>query len=454
MESDTIVAISTAMSNAGIGIVRVSGGEAISITNSIFHGADLEQAASHTIHYGHIISGNETIDEVLVMLMRAPKTYTREDVVEINCHGGVYVMQKVMEAVLSAGARPAEPGEFTKRAFLNGRIDLSQAESVMDLISSTNEYARKSSISQLNGDLSKQIKELREKVIYEIAYIESALDDPEHISLEGYPDHLSEAVLPIISSIQKLIDSADDGSLLKNGINTAIVGKPNAGKSSLLNALAKKERAIVTDIPGTTRDTLEEQILIHGIHLNIVDTAGIRDTDDVVESIGVKKSFEMMNQADLIIYVVDSSTTLDDNDYQILERIKDEKAVILLNKTDLDSVTTEDILKEYTNHKILPISAKNLIGLDALETEIKHLFFHGDLKMNDEVYITNERHKYALISAKHSLELVLQSIENCMPEDFYSIDLMDAYKSLGNIIGESVEDDLVEEIFSKFCMGK
>lgn len=454
MESDTIVAISTAMSNAGIGIVRVSGDEAIRITNSIFQGRDLEKAESHTIHYGHIVVGNETVDEVLVMLMRAPRTYTREDVVEINCHGGVYVLQKVMEAVLSAGARPAEPGEFTKRAFLNGRIDLSQAESVMDLISSTNEYARKSSISQLNGALSKEIKALREKVLYEIAYIESALDDPEHISLDGYPEHLKEVVEPVISDIQKLIDSADDGSLLKNGINTAIVGKPNAGKSSLLNALAKKERAIVTDIPGTTRDTLEEQILIHGIHLNIIDTAGIRETEDVVESIGVKKSFEMMEHADFIIYVVDSSTPLDENDFEIMERIKDEKAVILLNKTDLTSVVTEDVIREHSSHKILPISAKNLTGLDALEEEIKHLFFHGDLRMNDEVYITNERHKYALVSSKKSLELVLRSIEDDMPEDFYSIDLMDAYKSLGDIIGESVEDDLVEEIFSKFCMGK
>jgi len=454
METDTIVAISTAMSNAGIGIVRVSGDQAIQITNSIFKGADLTKAPSHTIHYGHIVVQEEIIDEVLVMLMRGPKTYTREDVVEINCHGGTYVMQKVLDAVIHSGARPAEPGEFTKRAFLNGRIDLSQAESVMDLISSSNEYARKSSISQLNGALSKEVKSLRDRILYEIAYIESALDDPEHISLDGYSNHLLEVLHPIQKRIRKLIDSADDGALLKNGINTAIVGKPNAGKSSLLNALAKKDRAIVTDIPGTTRDTLEEQILIHGIHLNIIDTAGIRETDDIVESIGVKKSFEMMERADFIIYVVDSSTALDDNDFQILDRINEEKAVILLNKTDLSTVTSEELLRRYTDKKILPISAKHLIGLDTLEEEIKHLFFHGDLRMNDEVYITNERHKYALISAEKSLTLVEQSIDNMMPEDFYSIDLMDAYTSLGNIIGESVEDDLVEEIFSKFCMGK
>lgn len=454
-ETDTIAAIATAMTNSGIGIIRVSGNHAVSVVDKIFKGkSKLEDVNSHTINYGHIIMNDTIIDEVMVVVMRAPKTYTREDVVEIDCHGGVLVMQKILDSVLQMGARPAEPGEFTKRAFLNGRIDLSQAESVMDIISSKNDFALQSSINQLHGSVKKIITELRDKIIYEIAFIESALDDPEHISLDGYPEQLRDKVVAINKQMKYLLDTANDGEILKEGINTVIIGKPNVGKSSLLNALAKKDRAIVTEIAGTTRDVLEEQILIHGISLNILDTAGIRQTEDVVEKIGVSKALESLDHADFIIYVVDSSTPLDDNDMDIMERIKNENAVVLLNKSDLDVVVDEDEIHKYLDKTIIPISAKNLEGIDVLENEIKELFFHGKIHSNDEVFITNARQKHALSNSYESLKLVLNSIDQDMPEDFYSIDLMDAYEQLGTIIGESVEDDLVDEIFHKFCTGK
>lgn len=454
-QTDTIAAIATAMNNSGIGIIRVSGVEAIAIVDKIFKGKlKLSQVESHTINYGHIINHGEMIDEVMVSVMRAPRTYTREDVVEINCHGGVLVMSTILQLVYEQGARPAEPGEFTKRAFLNGRIDLSQAESVMDIISSKNEFALKSSINQLQGSVKNKIIELREAIIYEIAYIESALDDPEHISLDGYSEQLKEKISVIYDKIKKLLDSADNGAILKEGINTVIIGKPNAGKSSLLNALAKKDRAIVTEYAGTTRDILEEQIMIHGISLNILDTAGIRETDDYVEQIGVTKALESLDDADFIIYVVDSSTPLDENDMKIMNRISNENAIVLLNKSDLTTVTTMEDIHKYLDKQIISISTKNLDGIDELEQAIKDLFFHGKLQMNDEVFITNARHKMNLSQAYDSLSLVLNSIDNHMPEDFYSIDLMDAYEALGNIIGESVEEDLVNEIFHKFCMGK
>ena len=453
--NSTIAAISTGMTNAGIGIVRVSGCNAIEIVNSIFKGKDLTFVPSHTVHYGHIEFDGEILDEVLVMILKAPKTFTAEDTVEIDCHGGVLVTRKVLEACLKSGARPAEPGEFTKRAFLNGRIDLSQAESVMDVISAQNDFALKSSMNQLSGSLSREIKELRSKILYETSFIESALDDPEHFDLTDYPVSLEKKIDDIILSLNKLIASSDNGSILKSGIRTAIVGKPNAGKSSLLNLLAGKERAIVTDIPGTTRDTLEEQINIEGITLNIIDTAGIRSTEDVVEKIGVEKAINEIEEADLVIYVIDASDKLDDSDLKILDKIKNKKSIILLNKTDLNVLINEDSLKEYSNkQKIINFSAKEEIGLDELVNEIKEMFFTGEIDLNEEIFITNARHKFALEKANNSLKLVKTSIENAMPEDFFSIDLMDAYASLGEVIGEEVTDDLVEEIFSKFCMGK
>jgi tRNA modification GTPase len=464
MRGDTIAAISTAMSAAGIGIVRISGREAFSIIDRIYRtkGKEkrLSEEPSHTIHYGYIVDEGETVDEVLVMIMRGPKSYTAEDTVEINCHGGILAMRKVLETVMKHGARTAEPGEFTKRAFLNGRIDLSQAEAVMDVIEAQNEYALKSSMKQLKGAVQKKIKDLREKLLYEIAYIESALDDPEHISLDGYPEELEEKNNEWIQKLETLIESSENGKMLTEGIRTVILGKPNAGKSSLLNILTGEERAIVTDIAGTTRDILEEKINLNGLTLNLVDTAGIRETEDVVEKIGVKKSRESAKEADLIIYVVDSSTKLDENDREIITLLKKKKSLILLNKTDLEPVTTEsDLRKELeksgvSGEAVIGISAKEQQGIDELEQTLKELFFHGKISFNDEVYITNMRHKEALTEARESLLKVRESILMGMPEDFYSIDLMSAYEALGRILGESLGEDLVNEIFSKFCTGK
>lgn len=457
MKKDTIAAIATAMSSSGIGIVRISGDEAFDIIKKIYVGKknkDLTQVKSHTIHYGYVMDDEETIDEVLVMIMKGPHSFTGEDTVEIDCHGGVYVVKRILETVIKYGARPAEPGEFTKRAFLNGRLDLSQAEAVIDVINSKNEYALKSSVSQLKGNVQRKIKEIREEIIYHTAFIETALDDPEHISVDGYGEKLKVTVDKLLGELNVLLKSSDNGRIIKEGIKTVIVGKPNAGKSSLLNVLVGEDRAIVTDIAGTTRDVLEEAIQLNGISLNIMDTAGIRDTEDVVEKIGVDKAKLYANEADLVIYVVDASRELDENDFNIIHMIQDKKAVVLLNKSDLDTVVTENMIKSYIEKPILSISAKEESGIRELEDTLKDMFFHGEILFNDEVYITNIRHKTALQDAYDSLVKVNVSIENNMPEDFYSIDLLDAYESLGSITGETIGEDLVNEIFSKFCMGK
>lgn len=459
MKSETIAAISTPMSDGGIGIIRISGEDAFLVADRIYQSKSrnkkLSDQPSHTIHYGYIYDDGIVIDEVLIMLMRAPRSFTAEDTVEINCHGGIVAMRKVLETVIKNGARPAEPGEFTKRAFLNGRMDLSQAEAVLDVIQAKNEYALKSSVSQLKGAVHRVVCELRKEILYHIAFIESALDDPEHISLEGYPESLKSENEGWIYSIQRLIDSAEDGRVMSEGIKTVIVGKPNVGKSSLLNILVGEERAIVTDIAGTTRDVLQESVNMKGITLNIADTAGIRDTEDAVERIGVDKAKESAKDADLVIYVTDASVSLDENDEEIINMLKGQKAVVLLNKTDLDTVLSEEILKEKIPGKeIIPISAKENKGIDLLEETLKNMFFEGKLSFNDEVYITNMRHKAALIDACESLRQVESSLAIQMPEDFYSIDLMDAYASLGKITGEEVGEDLINEIFSKFCMGK
>lgn len=469
-KKDTIAAISTGMSNSGIGIVRISGDEAFRVIDKIYRGKEkLSEAESHTIHYGFIKNGEETVDEVLVSIMRAPRTFTGEDTVEINCHGGVFVVKKVLETVIKNGARPAEPGEFTKRAFLNGKMDLSQAEAVIDIITSKNEYALKSSVSQLKGSVKKKIEDIRKKIIYHTAFIETALDDPEHISVDGYGEELKIVVDEILIELEKLICSSENGKIIKEGIQTVIVGKPNAGKSSLLNVLSGRERAIVTDIEGTTRDVLEEQIQLQGLNLNVIDTAGIRETDDMIEKIGVDKAKEYAETADLIIYVADASRDLDENDEQILDLIYGKKAIILLNKSDLDAVITKENLQNYINNKyknrknegkpakeipMIDVSAKEEQGIQEFEELLKSMFLKGDISFNDEVYITNMRQKAALQDAYQSLEKVLESIENQMPEDFYSIDLMDAYEALGSITGETIGEDLVNEIFSKFCMGK
>ncbi len=467
MKTDTIAAIATALSDSGIGIVRISGTHAIEIADKIYRSKNgkkrLLNMKSHTIHYGFIIDQGVIADEVMVTVMKAPKSYTAEDTVEINCHGGVLMMHRILELVLNAGARLAEPGEFTKRAFLNGRMDLSEAEAVMDVIHAKNELALKSSVSQLKGAVSDKIKELRAEIIYQIAFIESALDDPEHISLDGYPDRLRGILNLVLNEINKLLLSADNGKIVKEGINTVILGKPNAGKSSFLNLLVGDEKAIVTDVAGTTRDILEEHINFNGISLNIIDTAGIRNTEDIVEKIGVQKARKYAMDADLIIYVVDSSVPLDDNDMDIMELIGSKKCIALLNKTDLEAIVNEEMLLDAflkssmdqpETVSIIKTSTKDFTGMDLFEETIQDLFFKGKISIENDVYITNIRHKEAIIEAKNALLLVEKSIEDDMPEDFYSIDLMNAYASLGNIIGEEVSEDLVNEIFSKFCMGK
>ena len=428
--TDTIAAIATALSSSGIGIIRISGSDAVAVAERMFEpavaGKRLSEQKTYTIHYGYIRDGEERIDEVLLLLMRGPHSYTAEDTVEIDCHGGVLVMKRILELAVKCGARLAEPGEFTKRAFLNGRIDLSQAEAVIDVIQSKNE----------------------------IAFIESALDDPEHISLDGYPERLRETLQPIEMELEASIGTFDNGRIMTEGIKTVILGKPNAGKSSLMNVLLGEERAIVTEIAGTTRDTLEENIRLRGLSLNLIDTAGIRETEDIVEKIGVERARKIADEADLILYVVDGSRELDENDRQILDLIRGRKVIVLLNKTDLEPVLTEEALREACGQEVIPVSAKEQQGIDRLEEKIQTMFLQGNLNFNDQVMLTNVRHKTAMEQALKSLRLVETSIDNAMPEDFFSIDLMDAYEHLGTILGESLEEDLVNEIFSHFCMGK
>ena len=459
MRTDTIAAIATGMSSGGIGIVRISGDQAFDVIDRIFRDKDeqtkrLSQAPARRAYYGYIFDGDEKVDEVLVLTMRGPHSYTAEDTVEISCHGGILVVKKILETVIRYGARTAEPGEFTKRAFLNGRIDLAQAEAVADVIQASNEYALKSSIGQLGGSVSRKIRGIREKILYEIAFIESALDDPEHISLEGYGERLSGILDPVIREVEALLKSADNGRVMREGIRTVILGKPNVGKSSLMNLLLGQERAIVTEIAGTTRDTLEEHMSLSGISLHVIDTAGIRDTEDVVEKIGVERALKAAEEGDLIIYVADGSRPLDDSDRKIIEFIRTRKAIVLINKMDLPMEADKKELERLSGKRVIPVSAKEEQGIEKLEQEIKTLFYSGNLTFNDQVYITNVRHKEALEHALSSLNLVKNSIEQGMPEDFYSIDLTDAYEELGKIIGEAVEDDVVNEIFSRFCMGK
>lgn len=460
--NDTIAAIATGMNQGGIGVIRVSGEKAISIVDSIFvpkkKGKEVSNLSTYTAAYGNIVEDKEkkdsVIDEVIVLVMKAPASYTKEDVVEIDCHGGMEIMKKILYLIIKKGGRIAEPGEFTKRAFLNGRIDLSQAESVMDLISAKNELAAKTALSQLKGSLKNKIMDLRNQLIHEVAFIESALDDPEHYSLDGFSEKLDNLLLGMEKEINHLIRTADDGKMLKEGIKTVILGKPNAGKSSVLNVMMGKDRAIVTDVAGTTRDTLEEFISIRGIPLNIIDTAGIRKTDDIVEKIGVDKSLKEIEDADLILYIIDSSIKLDENDEKIIQMIKNKKVIILRNKSDLENIITEDDIKNRLDKPVISISAKNKDGFDEFYDLLNQEFFHGNINYNDEIYITNMRHKDALYDALSSIKMVRQSIEDDMPEDFLSIDMMAAYERLGYIIGESVEDDLVDTIFREFCMGK
>ena len=456
--TDTIAAAATAMGSAGIGIIRISGPDAFAVLEKVFRPKNEKKVMSeqpgYTVHYGMAVDGEQVLDEVLVMLMRGPHSYTAEDTAEIDCHGGRLVMQKILEAVLKNGARAADPGEFTKRAFLNGRIDLSQAEAVMDLIQSKNEMALKSSLAQLKGTVRQEIEKLRAQLLYEMAFVEAALDDPEHISLDGYSEELLEKMRGIAAEVERLLKSSESGRMLKEGIKTVILGKPNAGKSSLLNVLLGEERAIVTEIAGTTRDVLEEQLQLGEVSLQLLDTAGIRSTEDVVEQIGVERARKQAEDADLILYVADSSRVLDESDEEILKLLEGKKALVLLNKSDLAPVITPEIMREKTGHPVLVISAKEGAGIQELEEKIRSLFFRGEVDFNDEVLITNLRQKQALMDTSKSLSMVIESIENGMPEDFFTIDLKDAYTSLGFIIGEEIGDDLANEIFGKFCMGK
>lgn len=468
MKTDTIVAIATALSNAGIGIIRISGKESLEVANRIFrtknNKKNLFDFHSHTIHYGFIYDGVEVVDEVMISIMKSPNSFTTEDTVEINCHGGVFILNKILSLTLKNGARLAEPGEFSKRAFLNGRIDLSKAEAIMDLIHAKNELSLKSSLKQLSGSIFNLIQELRNEILYEIAFIESALDDPEYITLDGYLDKLEGIISSIIYNLNNLYDSFGNGKLIHEGIKTVILGKPNAGKSSFLNKMVGEEKAIVTDIAGTTRDILEQHIMLDSISLHMIDTAGIRNTDNEVEKIGVARTIEQGEDADLIIYMIDSSISLDDNDLEIMRFIQDKKFLILLNKSDLSPVVSKKTVTDifflatgndllYTEH-MFDISIVDNIGLDLVKNFITELFFNNEIMTNNEVVITNLRHKELIGESLESLRQVVNSISLEMPEDFLTIDLMSAYVSLGFIIGEEVTEDLVNEIFSKFCTGK
>ena len=455
--ADTICALATAAVEAGIGIIRLSGDNAVELVSSFVRtkgGKPLNIQESHRVKYGFVCDGEQVVDEVLVLTMRGPRSYTGEDTVEIDCHGGILMLRKILEICVKNGARPAEPGEFTKRAFLNGRIDLAEAEAVSELISARSEDGLKASMAQLRGSVSEKIREFRGILLEDDAYIEAALDDPEHISLEGFTEKLQEDVKKVQTGVRKLLDTAEDGRMLREGVRTVILGKPNAGKSSLLNALIGEERAIVTSVAGTTRDTLEEQIQLRGVSLLLVDTAGIRETEDIVEKIGVERAMQAAEGADLILYVVDASEPLNADDVRIMEFIQGKKAIVLLNKTDLPPAVTQQLLEEKTGQPVLPVSMKKQEGLEALSDLVQKLFEHQEIRMNAEVIITSARHAALLRNAEQALSEVLRSIEMGLPEDFFTIDLMRAYTELGYILGEEVSEDLVNEIFSKFCMGK
>lgn len=498
-DEDTIAAISTAVSQSGIGVIRISGRDAVRIADKVYRSPGgkkhLNSVPSHTIHYGYIIdpegqdtsedqtesedqtdsegqSASETagaferkdsrkasvIDEVLVSVMLAPRTYTAEDVVEISCHGGVLAVTRVLDAVIKAGARAAGPGEFTKRAFMNGRIDLTEAEAVMDVIESKNRYALENSVSQVRGSLYHKIEEIRSGMLYQSAHIEACLDNPDAMSFEEYQEEFADQVRTWTSDISRLLSTADSGRLMQEGIRTVIVGKPNAGKSSLLNLLLGEERAIVTPVAGTTRDVLTETVTVGGMTLRITDTAGIRDTDDLVEKIGVQRALDAVKEADLVLYLIDSSTYIDMMDNEIMDLIRGKNVIILQNKTDLDMVTDietiRDALKGRENIPVIPFSARERKGLDLLTDTLKDMFFRGHLSFNDEIVITNARHKALLGKALERLTQLQKSIDDGMPEDFFTVDLMSAYESLGEITGQEIGDDLADEIFSRFCMGK
>lgn len=457
--NDTIAAISTAPGVGGIGIIRVSGIDAIQIVDKVFKSASkktLMESPSHTIHYGHIVNKeNKVIDEVLVMLMKAPKTFTREDVVEINCHGGPVPLEAVLMEVIRNGARLADSGEFTKRAFLNGRIDLAQVEAIMDIIEAKTEVSLSQAVNQLEGKLSKQIKAYQDSLIQIIARIEVSIDYPEYDEDEPLANDFVDDIKVLNNQLKQLLATADTGKMIREGVKTAIVGQPNVGKSSLLNALLEENKAIVTDIPGTTRDVVEAYLNIDGMPFLLLDTAGIRETEDVVEKIGVERSKESIEKADLILMLIDGSRALDEEELDIIREIKNKDVIFVLNKTDLDPVITQEMLEEYTGgHPIIPISAMKQNGLDALRQGMKQFIVKQGISIGQEATISNQRQKQSLVKAIESLNKVEDTIEMGMPEDCIAIDLHDAYGHLGNIVGEALKDQIIGELFSRFCLGK
>ena len=459
MREDTIVAISTPYGNGGIGIIRISGDDAFSIASKIFKGKkSFSDIKSHTINYGKIIDAekNEVLDEVLLSKMKAPNTFTREDIIEINTHGSQIVLKNILELVIKMGARIAEPGEFTKRAFLNGRIDLSQAEAVMDLINSKTDNSQKSAISQLEGRLSKKLSTIRKKLIELIAHIEVTVDYPEYDIDEVTQNEIDESLEFARNEIVNLLETYEQGRILRDGVNMVIVGKPNVGKSSLLNGLSGKDKAIVTNIPGTTRDVIEEYINVEGIAIKLIDTAGIRETADVVEKIGVTRSKEEVEKADLVVFLADASTGLTKDDIDILESIKDKNIVVLLNKIDLtnDTDKVKKQIKEIADADILEVSILNDIGIEAFTKYIKNKFISGKINLNSEVLLTNVRHKNLLDKAKENITNAINAGNMGMPLDMITIDIKEAAYNLGEITGESVNDLILHEIFSKFCVGK
>jgi len=455
---DTIVAISTPPGTGGIGIIRISGENSFNIASRIFKGAkNFKDIKTHTINYGKIVdpASNETLDEVLVSKMKKPASFTKEDVVEINCHGGIIVLRKILELIVKEGARIAEAGEFTKRAFLNGRIDLSQAEAVIDLINSKTDAGSKAALDQLEGKLSRKLKEVREKLIELIAHIEVTVDYPEHDIEEITGDMVYESLKPIRNLICNISNTFENGRMIREGLNVVIVGRPNVGKSSLLNELSGKNKAIVTDIPGTTRDIIEEYININGIPIRLIDTAGIRETEDVVERIGVERAKKAVDEADLIIVMIDADAGIKSEDIEIFNNVRNKRNIVILNKIDISSnekiKEIEDYFKEYN---LIKVSIKTGSGIDKIEEELTGLFNKGKLRLNDEIILTNIRHKNMIDKCMESIDNAISAYESGMPLDMITIDIKDAAYYLGQITGESVNEQVLNEIFKRFCIGK
>jgi len=447
--NDTIAAISTTTGIGAISIIRLSGPESLEIASKVFT-KDLTKVETHTIHYGYIKNNNEKIDEVLVSVMKAPKTFTKEDIVEINCHGGIATTNKVLEILLNNGARLAEPGEFTKRAFLNGRIDLLEAEATMDLISSKSDKARKMSLNTLTGETSNLIKDLRSDIVGIISNIEVNIDYPEYEDIEVLTN---EKILPEIQKfkekLEKIIKKSQDSKVIKEGIKVGIIGKPNVGKSSLLNSLLEEEKAIVTNVPGTTRDIVEGTIILDNVILNIIDTAGIRESDDIVEKIGIEKSLAIINEADLVIFILNNNEKITAEEKGLLEKLKDKKKIIVINKIDLENKLDKSILDNY-----IEISAKENIGIEKIKDEIKRLFNLGELEASDLTYMSNARSISLLGKSLNNINDAISEINNNSPIDIVEFHLKDAWNNLGEIIGETYTDELLDELFSRFCLGK